>query len=78
MLVWGGNNNIYLNDGSRFDPATGIWTPITTNGAPVARSAQSAVWTGSEMLIWGGYNNGNFNDTWSYTPGKVMYLYQKP
>ena len=31
------------------------------------------------MIVWGGFGNGvHFNDTWSYTPGKTMYLYQKP
>jgi hypothetical protein len=30
------------------------------------------------MIIWGGLNGSTyFNDTFSYTPGKVMFLYQK-
>jgi hypothetical protein len=38
------------------------------------------VWTGSEMIVWGGNNNSGtyYNDTFSYTPGRVMYLYQRP
>ena len=31
------------------------------------------------MIVGGGYNgSGQFNDTWSYTPGNVMFLDQKP
>ncbi|MGI8916717.1 MAG: Kelch repeat-containing protein [Chloroflexota bacterium] len=30
------------------------WTPLPTVGAPSARYAQTAVWTGTEMIIWGG------------------------
>ena len=30
------------------------------------------------MIIWGGLNTGYQNDTWSYTPGKTMFLYQWP
>ena len=51
---------------------------MTTTGAPAARGYHTAVWTGSEMIVWGGYYNNYFNDTWSYTPGLVMFLYQKP
>jgi hypothetical protein len=57
---------------------------VTTAAAPVVRMGHTAVWTGSEMIIWGGTNWNSstgtqyFNDTWSYTPGKMMILYQKP
>jgi hypothetical protein len=31
------------------------------------------------MIVWGGYNDSSyFNDTFTYTPGRVMFLYQKP
>ena len=34
------------------------------------------------MIVWGGWSNSStttyFNDTWSYSPGKVLFLYQKP
>jgi hypothetical protein len=30
------------------------WAPSTTTGAPSARGAHTAVWTGSRMLVWGG------------------------
>ena len=29
------------------------------------------------MIVWGGQGAGaTLNDTWSYTPPKLMYLYQ--
>jgi len=47
--------------------------------APSARIGHTAVWTGSEMIVWGGQNGvGSFSDTFSYTPGRVMFLYQRP
>src|SRR5258705_4275605 len=63
------------------DPSGGCigdtWTPTNLTGAPDARTAHTAVWTGSEMIVWGG-NNGsdNFNtggrcntstDSWTAT-----------
>src|SRR5262249_30766811 len=48
----------------------------TTTNAPTARSAHTAVWTGSEMIVWGGYNGGYLNtggrynrisDSWTAT-----------
>jgi hypothetical protein len=31
------------------------------------------------MIVWGGWNGSSaFNDTFSYTPGRVLYLYQRP
>src|SRR5437870_2349067 len=32
----------------------GTWRQISTAGAPSARWAHTAVWTGREMLVWGG------------------------
>jgi len=56
------------------------WQQRTNGATPSIRFAHSAVWTGSEMIIWGGVGTFsiNFNDTFSYSPGKVMYLYQRP
>ena len=62
MIVWGGhyydpliNNYRVLNTGGRYDPLSDSWT-ATALGAnlPQARSAHTAVWTGSEMVVWGG------------------------
>ncbi len=49
-----------------------IWRPVSLEGAPSARGAHNALWTGSEMIIWGGYANtqtdgGRYDpsaDTW--------------
>ncbi|MBL9129549.1 MAG: hypothetical protein JNG86_00005, partial [Verrucomicrobiaceae bacterium] len=63
MIVWGGtvstmNTNIgfdpTFNDGARFNPATGVWTPLSITNAPTARYGHSTVWTGTEMIVWGG------------------------
>jgi hypothetical protein len=76
MIVWGGVHyptSEYLNDGARFEPATGRWTPISTRGAPEKRSHHLAAWTGTEMVVWGGVtseclnNGGRYNlaaDRW--------------
>ena len=42
------------------------WTP--TAGPPDARSAHTAVWTGSEMIVWGGYISGYINTGGMYNP----------
>jgi N-acetylneuraminic acid mutarotase len=79
MIVWGGNNGLYLNDGGRYNPTANSWTAVSSSGAPAARDEHTAVWTGSEMIVWGG-NDGSsyFNDTFRFTPGRVMFLYQRP
>jgi hypothetical protein len=33
---------------------TAHWQPISTAGAPTARTGHTAVWTGSELIVWGG------------------------
>ena len=63
MIIWGGINystlagtfvETPLSTGARYNPASNTWTPLSTNGAPTARSYHFAVWTGSQMLVWGG------------------------
>lgn len=45
-------------------PGAGSWVPITTVGAPEARSNHASVWTGDKMIIWGGSgNNGVYLNT---------------
>ena len=80
MIVWGGIIvSADTNDGGRYNPASNSWTAVTTTGAAAARESHTAVWTGSEMIIWGGINIVSyFNDTFTYTPGRVLYLYQRP
>ncbi len=79
MIVWGGYGFDNLKSGSRYDPATDIWTPTSTANAPDGRNQHSAVWTGSEMIVWGGFGEsigngigtgGRYNpisDTWAPT-----------
>lgn len=72
MIIWGGT--VSEEAGSRFNPITGIWTPVATVGAPSYRSGAFGGWNGHEVLIWGGTNGGHFtndgalydpsNDTW--------------
>jgi N-acetylneuraminic acid mutarotase len=59
MLIWGGASctacsNPELGDGARYNPTTGLWSPISTVNAPGARFNHTAVWTGSRMIMWGG------------------------
>ena len=84
MIVFGGvkidnylSGNEYwstFGDGARYNPRTGHWRRLNSEGAPSSRTVHSAVWTGSEMLIWGGrYLNyppqlGMLRDGASYDP----------
>ncbi len=36
------------------------WVPVTSSGAPVARTQHVAVWTGSDMIVWGGWNGSSY------------------
>lgn len=80
MIVWGGNSgsaDTPYGNGSRYNPVTDTWTPVSNVGAPSPRLSHRAVWTGTEMLVWGGYSNstpvavgtgGRYNpitDTWT-------------
>ncbi len=80
MMIWGGANSGGMGGGAGYDPATGHWMAVTTVGAPTPRQDHVAVWTGKEVLISTGSDGleAFYNDTWSWTPGKVMFLYQKP
>jgi len=68
MAIWGGQTCDQwgsgcdaLYSGSRYNPATGKWNPISEMMAPQARSQHTAVWTGSKMIVWGGINpNGGY------------------
>ena len=66
MIVWGGMDGTAgpvgtswrLNTGDVYDPVDDTWSPMTTVGAPAARSRHTAVWTGSKMIVWGGFADG--------------------
>jgi len=74
MIVWGGyaysgTTSYYLNDGAIYDPATDLWSAMSTTNAPSARYNHTAVWTGSKMIVWGGRSlGGNFADGAVYDP----------
>jgi hypothetical protein len=66
MLVWGGSSHVDPDKRTgRYDPATGTWTAISTDGAPAGRQRHTAVWTGDEMMVWGGSDR---NDGGRYDP----------
>lgn len=50
----GDGNSGFATTGGKYDPNTDNWIPTSTYDAPEARSSQTAVWTGTEMIIWAG------------------------
>lgn len=72
IIIWGGATSAMangsfdstFNDGARFNPATGVWTPLPMLNAPVGRFGHSTVWTGTEMIIFGGqrFNSSGMNE----------------
>lgn len=86
MLIFGGATTELpgtpanlLADGAAYDPATDLWTPLSSTGVPSARYRHGAVWTGNEMLIFGGEAAGGAlvtsgaayqptTDTWRVLP----------
>src|SRR6185369_15722302 len=58
MIVWGGSLDAIngVNTGGQYDPVGDSWAAggTTTTNAPSARTAHTAVWTGTKMIIWGG------------------------
>ncbi|MBI3415719.1 MAG: hypothetical protein HY043_10455 [Verrucomicrobia bacterium] len=71
MIIWGGlaqngnpTNLISLNTGSRYDPQSNTWKPMSTLGAP---HSGKGVWSGRELVVWNGTEGGRYNpasDTW--------------
>jgi N-acetylneuraminic acid mutarotase len=58
-----------LADGARWNRATNTWSPMPMAGAPAARSAHSATWTGTELIVWGGTGAaGDLADGARYNP----------
>ena len=73
FIVWGGRygagSNDYYTDGRKYNLSTGIWTAISDAGAPEARTGQSTVWTGTEMLVYGGGAESTYTESGSaYNP----------
>ncbi len=72
MIIWGGQSfpppgtptpTVVHNTGARYNPATNAWTPMSTTGAPAARSSHVAVHAADpvnpRMIVWGGSNDGS-------------------
>ena len=73
FIVWGGRygagSNDYYTDGRKYNLSTGIWTAISDADAPEARTGQSTVWTGTEMLVYGGGGYSTYTESGSaYNP----------
>lgn len=79
MIIWGGFNGSYLNNGAIFSPADNAWRTIVSSISPTGRILHSTVWTGKEMVVWGGIGPSNqyLGDLINYSPPRVVYLYQK-
>ena len=60
MIIWGGSDGIFHNNGARYNPAGNSWTPINSNSGLSPRANHVAVWTGSLMLVWGGWGGSYF------------------
>jgi len=71
MIVWGGGAGVLegaFNTGAIYNPARNVWEPITSTGAPIARTRHTAVWYINKLLIWGGWDAlTTFNDGGAYT-----------
>jgi len=66
MIVWGGmiRDESVLASGGRYAPVTDSWIPTAGGGgAPTARYAHTAVWTGTQMIVWGGFDGSTLLDS---------------
>lgn len=80
FIIWGGsagtNTTLCSNTGKKYNPSTGVWTDMTTTGAPTGRCRHTAVWddVNDVMIIWGGYTKdadtggSNLGDGYKYDP----------
>ncbi len=82
LIVWGGTGaGGALNDGGRYNPASGAWTYLgaTGLGTPSVRSGHTAVWSGSEMIVWGGSNGSTaLGDGGRFDPAGGNWTYIAP
>lgn len=66
MFVWADNTK----GGFFYDPAADSWVPVSTTGAPQARTETAGVWTGDRFILWGGQTtfDGLQDSGFVYTP----------
>ncbi len=85
MIVYGGvdldsSGNTYYDNGAAYNPATGVWTMLSSTNAPEGRAGHAMVWTGTKIVVWGGGDSVNFGmdnggiydpltDTWTTLAG---------
>ena len=80
MIVWGGSENTspstIMNSGSRYNPTTDTWVPISTGpGVPAGVTMLVGVWTGKEMIAFasGSPRVGLYDPvTDSWTPASMV------
>ena len=64
LVVWGGEGaSALLGDGASLainagGTVPGAWQPMSSVGAPSARTQHTAVWTGTRVIVWGGTSSG--------------------
>nr|QVV57691.1 kelch repeat-containing protein [Myxococcales bacterium] len=57
MIVWGGAGpGGPIPTGGRYEPATGLWKTMPSEGAPEARQYHTAILSGGRFIVWGGVN----------------------
>ena len=57
LIVWGGllpGGKRSAGTGGRYNPETGIWKALPSEGAPISSRGAQAIWTGTEMIVWSG------------------------
>ena len=83
MIIFGGKaSTTILGDARYYSFGSDAWAGLGATGAPSARYAASAAWTGSECVIWGGLDNNiniyqGLTTGGRYSPGATGYLYLK-
>jgi len=77
-MIWGGAAPTmmampysYIAGGGRYDPASNIWTSISSTNAPSVREGHSMVWTGTKMIVWGGGYNDFLSSTQLLSTGGI-------
>jgi N-acetylneuraminic acid mutarotase len=56
-------------DRFRYDPATDVWTTLSTVNAPAPAGGQSAVWAGDRLIVWGGGSGTDAGGRWDPATG---------
>ncbi|MFM2178912.1 MAG: hypothetical protein RL015_3010 [Verrucomicrobiota bacterium] len=76
MIIYGGSDGNGFN--GRYSPLKDSWSVDGTSDE--RRIDHTAIWTGRDILIWGGrVESFGFDASFvRYTPGRQMYLYQRP